>query len=126
MIRIPGNRGYRITNQKRAESSDLQTFLEKSCQSRRDFIAIALKKQKADYSKAYNEGFLDGDNNGYNRGHGVGLTEGEDIGLKKGEETGIEKGKQIGFEEGKNIGITRGKDEGFGLGMKTFKICLLC
>ena len=36
----------------------LQAFLETSDLSRRDFIAIALKKQEMDYENAHSEGFV--------------------------------------------------------------------
>jgi len=48
---------------------EITTYLENSEQRRRDFMAIALKKQVADYEQARTQGYNDGYANGYKQSH---------------------------------------------------------
>ena len=56
---------------------DFKAFAKKLGLSRRKFMAIALKKQKADYSKVYNKGYNEGFDDGYKEGHRVGNNKGK-------------------------------------------------
>jgi len=91
----------------------LQAFLEESGLSRREFMAIALGKQKADYERVSNEsysmGIIDGEKNGYNMGESNGYSNGWQQGFIAGEKKGNEDGYQKGYAEG----LKRGKKEGF-------------
>ena len=46
----------------------INVFLEDSNQSRRNFMAIALEKQKTDYSQVHDQGYIEGFNSGHARG----------------------------------------------------------
>jgi flagellar biosynthesis/type III secretory pathway protein FliH len=97
----------------------LQDFLEKSNLSRRDFIAIALKKQEMDYERIitewYNDGFAEGEKSGYktgsNDGYNKGCQQGFIDGQKKGIDEGYHKGYAEGLENGKKEGYAKGADE---------------
>jgi len=88
----------------------LQTFLEKSGLSRRDFIAIALKKQEMDYERIRTEGYNEG------------ITDGEIEGYNKGKSDGFIDGKQVGYEEGHQIGYSEGHDQGIYMNKQKIKI----
>lgn len=94
----------------------LQAFLEKSNLSRRDFIAIALKKQKMDYEKiiteGYNDGFAKGEESGYKTGLSDGYNNGWQQGFNDGQKKGIDEGYHKGFVEGLENGKKEGYNEG--------------
>ncbi|MCJ7571236.1 MAG: hypothetical protein MUO82_05100 [Candidatus Thermoplasmatota archaeon] len=70
----------------------LITFLQETGQSRREFMAIALNKQTADYNQAYK--------NGYNKGYKEGKAKGIEIGKEEGKILWQEEGRQKGYAEG--------------------------
>lgn len=94
----------------------LQVFLEKSNQSRRDFIAIALGEQEMDYERVRNEwydkGIIDGENNGYIMGESDGFNNGWQQGFNDGQKKGNEDGYNKGYTEGLERGKKEGYDEG--------------
>ncbi len=47
---------------------EINAFLEDSDQSRRNFMAIALEKQKTDYSQVHDQGYIEGFNSGHAQG----------------------------------------------------------
>ena len=61
----------------------LNKFLRKSMQSRRKFVAIALKKQYVDYSKIRDQAYNKGSNNGYERGYEKGKNDGYNKGMNQ-------------------------------------------
>ena len=52
---------------------EFQTLAEELGMSRREFMAVALKKQKINYKRAHNQGY----NKGYNIGHKAGYEKGK-------------------------------------------------
>ncbi len=92
---------------------ELEAFLEGYGQSRRDFIAIALGKQQANFERGrdewYNRGLNDGEKNGYN----MGKTDGYNNGWQQGYNDGQKKGNEEGYTKGYAEGLKRGKKEGF-------------
>ena len=91
----------------------LQTFLEKSGLSRRDFMAIALEKQEMDYENAHSEGFAEGFDAGKKNGYETGSSDGFDNGWQQGYNDGQKKGNEEGYTTGYSEGLKRGKKEGF-------------
>ena len=63
-------------------------------------MAIALKKQVADYEQARTQGYNVGYASGYKQGHDEGYTEGESVGYQNGHEKGFSEGKQVGYDQG--------------------------
>lgn len=63
--------------------NEVKVILESTEQSRRDFLGVALKKQKFNHEKAkekwdtegYDKGYKEGHENGYNEGHNKGMND---------------------------------------------------
>lgn len=94
----------------------LNDFLEDSDLSRREFMAIGLGKQKANFERvrdeSYSMGIIDGERNGYNRGKTDGYNTGWQQGYNDGQKKGNEEGHQKGYAEGLKRGKKEGYDEG--------------
>lgn len=56
--------------------NELTSFLQYSDQSRREFIAIALEKQKANYKRVHTKGYTEGYDHGHENGHNEGYKKG--------------------------------------------------
>jgi len=54
----------------------LNELLEETCQSRRDFLGVILKKQKANYKRVHTKGYTEGYDHGHENGHNEGYKKG--------------------------------------------------
>lgn len=95
---------------------ELGAFLEESDQSRREFIAIALGKQKMNFEKIWDEAYDEGKEDGERNGHSMGETDGYNNGWQQGFNDGQKKGDEDGYNRGYAEGLERGKKEGYAEG----------
>lgn len=61
--------------------NEVEAILESTGQSRREFLGVALKKQKFDHEKAKEKWYAEGYNQGYKKGHENGYNEGYNKGM---------------------------------------------
>lgn len=112
----------------------LEVFLEGSDQSRRDFMAIALEKQKVNFESVRWQGYATGHSVGYGQGERVGGALGQKAGYENGYAVGLNEGDKQGYERGRREGIAdgilqgryQGDNEGYARGRDEWRIWSFC
>ena len=107
-----------------------EVFLKESNLSRREFMAIALEKQKMNFESVRWQGWGDGYGIGYGQGERVGGALGQKAGYENGYEVGLNEGDKQGYERGRREGILQGRyqgdNEGYARGQDEWRIWSFC